>query len=73
MVKKSSPIFISDDELLTPEEAVRSLKLPSKNWIYQHVHAGTLPFPHCKIGHYLRFPASGIQAYIAAQTREAGE
>ena len=59
------------EELLTIEEAQRALKLPSKNWFYQHVHAGTLPFPHLKVGHYLRFPAAGIKAYIESQIRQS--
>jgi excisionase family DNA binding protein len=64
-----STLVTTEEELLTPEELMAKLKLPSKNWLYQHVHAGTLPFPFVKIGRYLRFPAAAIQKYIESQTR----
>jgi excisionase family DNA binding protein len=60
--------LLTEDELLTPDEVTTGLKL-TKNWLYQHVHAGTLPFPFVKVGHYLRFPASGVRKYIQAQTK----
>jgi predicted DNA-binding transcriptional regulator AlpA len=66
---QASPVLIAEDELLTVDELTTGLKLPSRNWLYQHVHAGTLPFPYLKIGHYLRFPASGVRKYLESQTR----
>jgi predicted DNA-binding transcriptional regulator AlpA len=70
-MKSESDHSKQEDELLTPEEALAKLRLQHKDWLYQHVHAGTLPFPYCKIGRYLRFPASGIRAYIQSQTRQS--
>lgn len=61
-----------NEELLTPPELQTFLKLPSLNWIYQHIHSGTLPFPFVKVGHYLRFPADGVRKYIESQTRGGG-
>ena len=56
------------EELLTLSELTAALKLKT-NWVYQRIHTGTLPFEYVKIGHYLRFPASGVQKYIQSQTR----
>src|SRR5262245_35793860 len=65
---------VSEEQVLTPEELIsnRWLKLPSKNWVYQRIHAGTLPFPYIKIGSYLRFPVAGVRQYIESQTKPAG-
>jgi excisionase family DNA binding protein len=43
------------------------LRIP-KSWLYGRIHAGTLPFPMTKIGHYVRFPESGIRAYLEVAT-----
>jgi predicted DNA-binding transcriptional regulator AlpA len=59
------------DRLLTPDQVIGPdfLNLPSKNWIYQRVHSGTLGFSVVKIGHYLRFRESEVRRYIEQQTR----
>ena len=56
------------DELLTAEEVAARLRVRT-SWIYGHIHAGTLGFAHVKVGHYVRFPASGVRKYIESQTR----
>ena len=60
------------ENLLTPDEVVNILKIP-RSWLYGHVHAGTLPFKFCKIGHYLRFPESAVREYIDGTTRMQGK
>ena len=52
---------IAIDLLLDVDDLQSVLNLPSKNWIYQKIHSGTLPFPFVKAGHYVRFPLSGVQ------------
>jgi len=69
MTETKSKQILQDDELLTPEETVAGLKLPSRDWLYQRIHSDTLPFPYVKVGHYLRFPLSGLRKYIASQTK----
>jgi excisionase family DNA binding protein len=63
--------LLPDDELLTVDELNAALKLPSKNWVYQRIHNGKLPFDYVKIGHYVRFPASSVRNYIKSQTKQS--
>ena len=58
------------DNLLTPDEVASLLKIP-KSWIYGRIHSRTLPFPLVKIGHYCRFPESGVRAFVEQATRTA--
>ena len=58
------------DEFFTVDETAVGLKL-TPNWFYQRIHAGTLPFPYLKIGHYVRIPASGLKKFLEAQMRSA--
>jgi excisionase family DNA binding protein len=51
------------ENLLTPDELIAILKVP-KSWLYGRIHAGTLPFRYCKVGHYIRFPESAVREYI---------
>jgi excisionase family DNA binding protein len=55
----------SVDNLLTPDEVAARFKIP-KSWIYGRIHSKNLPFPMVKIGHYVRFPESGIRAFVEA-------
>jgi len=57
-----------DEEDLTLDELCQRLKV-KRDWVYQRVHAGTLPFKHYKLGGFLRFPASSIQKFIESQIR----
>lgn len=57
------------EELLTVDELTERLKIKS-GWVYQRIHAGTLPFPYCKVGQFLRFPVAGVRKYIESQTRQ---
>jgi excisionase family DNA binding protein len=66
MEKKS---ILTLDELLTIQELTERLKVKT-GWVYQRIHAGTLPFDYCKVGAFLRFPASSVQKYITSQTRK---
>jgi excisionase family DNA binding protein len=52
--------------LLTPEELCAWLKVKT-SWLYQHIHAESLPFAYVKIGRYVRFPESGILEYLKKQ------
>ena len=58
------------ENLLTPEEVANLLKIP-KSWIYGRIHSRSLPFPLVKVGHYCRFPESGVRAFIEQATRTA--
>lgn len=55
------------ETLLTPDEVSALLKIP-KSWLYGRIHSRTLPFPMVKIGHYVRFPESGVKDFIAKST-----
>jgi excisionase family DNA binding protein len=55
------------ERLLTIEETAQALKV-KKSWLYARIHAGTLPFPFVKIGHYVRIPEEGIREYIQCVT-----
>ena len=55
-------------ELKTLEEAAAWLRV-KKEWFYQRICAGTLPFPYIKVGNHLRFSVDGIQQYLESQTR----
>jgi excisionase family DNA binding protein len=54
------------ENLLTPEELCGWLKVKT-SWLYQHIHSKDLPFPYVKIGRYVRFPESGVLAYLKRQ------
>ncbi len=56
------------ETLLTPDEVANILKVP-KSWLYGRIHAGTLPFAYCKVGHYVRFPESAVRDYIERQAK----
>jgi excisionase family DNA binding protein len=56
------------EELLTLEELTERLKIRA-GWVYQHIHSQSLPFPHTRIGRYLRFPVSGVSKYLESQTK----
>lgn len=59
------------ENLLTPDELTAILKVP-KSWLYGRIHAGTLPFPYCKVGHYIRFPESAVRDYIERRMQAKG-
>ena len=54
------------ERLLTPAEAAELLSVP-RSWLYNRHAAGTLPFPAVKVGHYLRFRAADVLAFIDRQ------
>ena len=54
-------------KLLTPDDVATLLQVP-KSWIYGRIHAKNLPFSHCKVGHYVRFPEDGVRAFVERQT-----
>ncbi|MDM7997207.1 MAG: helix-turn-helix domain-containing protein [Acidobacteriota bacterium] len=54
------------ENLLTPEEVAAWLKIKT-SWLYQHIHARSLPFRYVKVGRYCRFPESGIREYLRQQ------
>ncbi len=55
--------------LLNVEEVAETLRVP-KSWLYGRVHSKNLPFPHLKVGSYLRFREEDIQDFIEKQLRE---
>ena len=57
------------EPLLNVEEVAEVLKVP-KSWLYGRVHSKNLPFPHLKVGSYLRFGEEDIQDFIEKQLRE---
>jgi len=52
--------------LLNVNEVAEVLKVP-RSWIYGRVHSKNLPFPHLKVGTYLRFRLEDIEAFIEKQ------
>jgi len=52
--------------LLDVGEVAEILKVP-RSWIYGRVHSNNLPFPHLKVGTYLRFRVEDIEAFIEKQ------
>jgi excisionase family DNA binding protein len=38
------------------------------SWIYQRINAGTLPFAHTKVEHFVRFKREDIESYLERQT-----
>ena len=62
-----------EDRLLTTEEVAARLRI-RKQWLYQRVHARTLPFAFLKVGAYLRFSERAVEDYIRRQQEQtAGE
>ena len=59
------------EKLLTPQEVADWLRVKI-SWVYQRSHAKTLPFPSIRVGTFLRFPESGIQAYLQRLTQGGG-
>ena len=59
-------------ELLTVEDVARVLKV-SKSWVYGHTRIHGSPreerLPNIRIGKYLRFEATAVQAFLARKTR----
>jgi excisionase family DNA binding protein len=50
--------------LMTVTEVAEFLRVPL-SWVYDHVRPGCRdPLPHVKLGKYLRFRSSDIDAYI---------
>lgn len=60
-------IDLSDDALLSVQDAARFLKVPV-SWIYEHVRPEAEDrLPAVKLGKYLRFHRSDLRAYIDAK------
>ncbi len=58
------------EELLTVGELAALLKVPP-TWIYQRIRARASDrLPHLKIGKYLRFELSAVQAWLERHRRE---
>ena len=52
--------------LLDVAEVAQILRVP-RSWIYGRVHSSSLPFRHLKVGVYLRFLKSDVEAFIEKQ------
>jgi excisionase family DNA binding protein len=60
-----------NDELLTVDELAAVLKV-NRGWIYQRIHSKSLPFGYVKVGHYPRFPRSGVERFLEDQLQAQG-
>jgi excisionase family DNA binding protein len=58
----------ADEIFYTPDEWESLTKIP-KSWLYGRIHEKNLPFPYTKIGRYVRIPKSGLEQFLAQQTR----
>ena len=67
MKDKNTEVKLIDD-LRKPSEVAGRLQVHN-SWIYQKIHAGSLPFPYVKVGRYVRIPASGVEEYLRRQLR----
>jgi excisionase family DNA binding protein len=67
-VLNKEQLAVAVESLLTLDELVAALKI-KKSWVYGRIHAGNLPFPVVKIGHYNRFPSAGVQQWIESQMK----
>ena len=60
-------IDVSDDALLTVQDAARFLQVPI-SWVYEHVRPEAEDrLPAVKLGKYLRFHRRDLRAYIDAK------
>jgi excisionase family DNA binding protein len=57
------------EKLLTPQELAETCSVPI-GWVYSHVRLGKLPY--FKLGHYVRFNADEVAAWLVAQRRGPG-
>jgi excisionase family DNA binding protein len=58
------------EDLLTVQELAHRLKVPA-SWVYQHTRArGRQRLPSIKMGKYLRFEWSAVQAWLGHRRRE---
>lgn len=56
------------EHLLTVDDLKKIFKVPS-SWVYGRIHRGELPFPYLKVGRYVRFRTSDVEAYLESATR----
>ena len=54
------------DQLLTVTELAQNTRT-KKSWWYQQISAGKCPIPFAKIGHFVRFRQSDVDAYLQRQ------
>jgi excisionase family DNA binding protein len=59
----------SDDPLLTPNETVEYLRLPSTNTLYGWRYANRGP-RSIKVGRHVRYRRSDLDAWLAAHTSD---
>jgi excisionase family DNA binding protein len=55
-------------ELMTLKELTQRLRV-KRSWVYDRIHANSLPFKYAKIGGQLRFPKDGIEDYLRKVTK----
>lgn len=56
------------DRLLTAEQVAEILGVPA-SWIYEQARKGRIP--HIKLGRYVRFRHSAVEAWLDEQERKA--
>jgi excisionase family DNA binding protein len=59
-------------EFGTIEELAARLKV-KRDWFYQRIHAGNLPFPYVRVGGHLRFPLAGVQRWLDDELAKYGK
>jgi excisionase family DNA binding protein len=60
---------LSSGNLLTVRDVARMLRVPI-SWVYDHTRPGCRdPLPYLKLGKYVRFQATEIQAYLEDMSR----
>lgn len=59
---------MSDDRLLTAAEVAERLGVP-ETWVYRAARSGKLP--SVKLGHYVRFRWSDVEAWLERETGRA--
>jgi hypothetical protein len=61
------------DELLTPEELAKALRVPL-SFIYDHSRQRSQdPLPVIKVGKYNRYDAAAVRAHLERRTRSTKE
>ena len=54
------------EQLLTVQQVADRLQV-RRSWIYNRRHSGSLPFPAIRVGKFLRFRRSDVEAWLWRQ------
>jgi len=68
--KRADAPVKTDDAILTPEEVAELLKVPP-TWVYEKTRQRCQnPIPCLRIGRYIRFRLSAVEAWLGQQSTE---